>query len=159
MIQDFWLVASFGPVLCIGTAITVAEARRRASRRAMQATSAQSDQSRQAREYLAPSIESAERQLGILLRRMRSYMRAPYAFEESRIRDAADFERCLDLATALCLRREELSGGSAPSPLQRERVRDQVLLSVSATSAPPIATRCQGHAYPESVTLAALLAL
>jgi hypothetical protein len=58
----------------------------------VQATSAQSDQSGQAHEYLAPSIESAERQLGILLRRMRSYTCAPYAFEESRIRDAADFE-------------------------------------------------------------------
>ena len=45
--------------------------------------------------------QAAERQLGMLLRRMRVYQRAPYEFAASRIQNDAEFERCLDLATAL----------------------------------------------------------
>lgn len=139
MIHDLWAVSGFspvlyiGPVLCIGTVIAVANHRRRAWRMATEIAFTPADDDGEARHYAAPSIEAAERQLGILLRRMRSHLQAPYDFATSRIANAADFERCLDLATGLYLRLGELSGAPIATSLERERVRDQVLLSLAST--------------------------
>src|SRR5271166_6173729 len=91
--------------------------------------------SKRATDHLAGDLKAAERQLGMLLRRMRAYRRAPYDFASSRISDDADFERCLDLATAVSLRIAELTGAPVASPRERERVREQVLHSVSAGAA------------------------
>jgi hypothetical protein len=132
MIQDLWVFVSFGPALCIGTAVALANSRRRAWRIATEVGLALPDQGSHAHDCLTPSIEAAERRLGILLRRMRAYASAPYDFASSRIPNAAEFEHCLDLATMLCLRLEELTGAPAATPLERERVRDQILLSLSA---------------------------
>ena len=74
-------------------------------------------------------IKSTERQLGMLLRRMRAYWRAPYDFTTSRISNEAEFERCLDLATTLSIRIAELSGAAIAPP---ERIRDQILQSLSS---------------------------
>ena len=73
----------------------------------------------------------------MLLRRMRAYSRAPYNFASSRIRNDAEFERCLDLATALGLHIGELSGACIAPPIERERIRDQILQSVRRGQLPP----------------------
>jgi hypothetical protein len=118
-------------MVCIGPTLALAKRRVGASRAASKATFAQAHASLPASAYLAPDIEAAERQLGLLLRRMRAYQRAPYDFARSRIPDDAEFERCLDLATALGLRIRELSGASMADARERERIRDQILESLS----------------------------
>jgi hypothetical protein len=135
MTYDFWIIAALGPVLCVGTAVAFAT-RRRSWRAVTQAAFTLPDGSGQPAEYLPTSVEAAERQLGMLLRRMRAYWRAPYDFASSRIVNDTDFERCLDLATALGIRIEELSGGLIAAPAERERIRNQIVLSLSPKPAP-----------------------
>jgi hypothetical protein len=130
-----WVLASFGPVLCTGIAIAFASSRRRSCRIAVGAAFALPDNGRQAHDHLTPSVDVAERRLGLLLRWMRAYTSAPYNVAGSRILNAAEFEHCRDLATMLCFRLEEFIGAPAAPPLERERVRDQILLSLSATPA------------------------
>ena len=81
-------------------------------------------------EHVAASIESAERQLGLLLRRMRAYRSSSYDFANSRITNDTEFERCLDLATALGIRIGELSGLLMTEPAERERIRHNIVLSL-----------------------------
>lgn len=131
MADTFWILAGFSPILCLGTAVAVAKRRRRAWRGAANEAFAQSDDSGPNCKYLAPDIEAAERELGMVLRRMRAYRCAPYDFASSRIRNDAEFEHCLDLATALGLRIGGLSGASIDAPTERERIRDQILQSLS----------------------------
>jgi hypothetical protein len=128
MVQDLWMLASFAPILFLGSAVAFAGGRRR-----RHGTDIVAELPRIAPggEYLPSSIESAERQLGMLLRRMRAFERAPYAFSTSRILDDAEFERCLDAATALSIRIAELTGGMTPGPAERERIRHQIVLSVA----------------------------
>jgi len=128
MANGLWLLIAASPVLYIGPTLIAAKRRRCAS----PAAATRSQGSWPAGEYLAPDIEAAERQLGLLLRRMRAYQRAPYAFSSSRIRDDVEFEGCLDLATALSLRIADLSGAATALPRERERIRDQIVASLSS---------------------------
>jgi hypothetical protein len=130
MPNEFWMLAGFGPVLCSGTAIVAARRRRgRPGASGTALTRSGGYGSAGKRPTLDIEIESAERQLGMLLRRMRAYRRAPYDFAASRISNDADFERCLDLATTLSMRIEELSGAAV---VPAERIRDQLLQSLSS---------------------------
>ena len=123
------MLASFAPILFAGSAVAFAGGRRR--RHGTDIVPEPQRTTPPAGEYLPPSIEAAERQLGMLLRRMRAFERAPYAFSSSRILDDTEFERCLDAATALSIRIAELSGGVTPGPAERERIRHQIVLSVA----------------------------
>ena len=123
MANDLWILVGFGPVLCAGSAVAFAEGRR-AWRTAARVAFTRPDTNGPAGVL---DVEGAERQLGMLLRRMRAYRRAPYNFASSRISNDAEFERCLDLATILGLRIGELSGASTAAPRERERMRDQIL--------------------------------
>jgi hypothetical protein len=118
MANDLWIVLGFGPVLCVGAAGFV-QRRRRMWRFAARAVFPRPNGN-------GPTgivdIEAAERQPGMLLRRMRAYRRAPYNFVSSCIKNAAEFDRCLDLATALGLRIGELSGALIAAPRERERI-------------------------------------
>src|SRR5690349_892799 len=127
MPNDFWILAGCGPVLYAGTAIVVA--RRRGVRPPVTgAAFTRSGGCGSAGNPPTLDIESTERQLGMLLRRLRAYRRASHDFSTSRISNDAEFERCLDLATTLSIRIEELSGAAiAPA----ERIRDQILQSLS----------------------------
>ena len=131
MTNDLWMLAGLGPVLCLAMLAGFASCRRRAWREAAEAAFIPPDGGGRAAEYLPQDVEAAERQLGMLLRRMRAYWRAPYDFANSRIADDTEFERCLDLATALGIRIEELSGGLLAASAERERIRHQILLSVT----------------------------
>ena len=95
MANDVWILVGFGPVLCAGSAVAFAEGRR-AWRSAARVAFTRPDTNGPAGVL---DVEGAERQLGMLLRRMRAYRRAPYNFASSRISNDAEFERCLDLAT------------------------------------------------------------
>ena len=108
-------------MLCAGSAVAFAEGRR-AWRSAARVAFARPDTNGPAGVL---EVERAERQLGMLLRRMRAYRRAPYNFASSRISNDAEFERCVDLATVLGLRIGELSGASIGAPRERERMRDE----------------------------------
>ena len=131
MANDLWILVGFGPVLCAGSAVAFAGGRR-AWRSAARVAFTRPDTNGLAGVL---DLECAERQLGMLLRRMRVYRRAPYNFASSRISNDAEFERCLDLATILGLRIGELSGASTAAPRERERMRDQILQSLSPRSA------------------------
>jgi hypothetical protein len=134
MAHGLWMVASFAPLLCVGAVIAFARGRRTFG--ATRDPAWEPPDSREdGAEYRPPSIEAAERQLGMLLRRMRVYQRAPYEFAASRIQNDAEFERCLDLATALSIRIGELSGGVIAEAGEPERIRHQIELSVSPKSA------------------------
>ena len=74
-----------------------------------------------------PTIEAAERQLGLIYRRLRAYLRDPYDFAASRIKDEDDFEHCLDLAASLNIRIGDLGGAAPGGPDARDQVREQVL--------------------------------
>ena len=142
MADDLWILVGFGAVLCVGLAVVLAEGRR-ASRAAAREALTPRDRNGPAG---ALDVARVERQLGMLLRRMRAYSRAPYNFASSRIRNDAEFERCLDLATALGLHIGELSGACIAAPIERERIRDQILQSLSPRSASPAALRHRADA-------------
>ena len=129
MVQGLLMLASFAPIVLVGSAVAFAGGRRRRSGTEMVPDALQIAEP--GAEYLPASIEAAERQLGMLLRRMRAFERAPYAFSASRILDDAEFERCLDAVTVLSIHIAELSGGITPGPAERERIRHQIVLSVS----------------------------
>ena len=132
MANDLWILVGCGPVLFLGPAVALAE-RRRAGTGARRGACTPPD-----RNGPGGRLDVVhERQLGMLLRRMRAYRRAPYEFASSRIRNDAEFECCLDLATALGLQIGELSGACIAAPRERERMRDQILQSLSWTSASP----------------------
>ena len=137
MANNLWIIVGFGPVLCVGPAVAFAK-RRRAWRTAARAAFTRPDRNGPAGVL---EVEGAERQLGMLLRRMRAYRRTPYNFVSSRIRNDAEFEHCLDLATMLGLRIGELSGASIATPRERERIRDQILQSLSPRPASSAALR------------------
>jgi hypothetical protein len=128
MANDFWIFLGLGPVLCIGAGLV--QRRRRMRRTAATAAFTRPDGNGVAGTL---DLQAAERQLGMILRRMRAYRRAPYNFASSRIRNEAEFDRCLDLATMLGLRIGELSGAVIAAPMERERIRDQILQSLSRT--------------------------
>ena len=125
-----WVVADFCPVLCMATAAAFARRRHNGRGTAPSPASPQSG-SGAADECLPSTTEAAERQLGMLLRRMRAYQRAPYDFAKSRIVNDADFEHCLDLATLLSIRIAEFGGGLVATSEERERIRFQLVESVS----------------------------
>ncbi len=133
-----WFVADFSPVLLMTTAVAF---RRRRSWRSPIPELPPPPQRGAQTEALPPTIEAAERQLGMLLRRMRAYQRSPYDTAQSRIRDEEDFERCLDLATLLSIRVTEFGGGLITTSGERERVRSQVLCSVSPNWGRPVSQR------------------
>jgi len=77
---------------------------------------------------IAPSIEAAERQLALILGRMRAYLRDPYDVGTSRIRGDGEFEDCLDLVARLREHIAVLEGAAiADGPDGRSRLRRQVL--------------------------------
>ena len=129
MVQGLWMLASCAPILFLGSAAAFAGGRRR--RGGAEIVPEPPPVALPSSDYLPSTIEAAERQLGLLLRRMRAFERAPYAFSASRILDDAEFEHCLDVATALSIRIAELSGGVTPGPAERERIRHQIVISVA----------------------------
>jgi hypothetical protein len=98
------------------------------------------------REYhLPPTIEAAEREMAVLLRRMRAYLRDPYDFSASRINGEAAFEECLDRAATLGIRIAELGGAASADLAERDRMRGLILegltagrrIATSQTAQPP----------------------
>jgi len=92
-----------------------------------------------ARDYhLPPTIEAGEREMAVLLRRMRAYLRDPYDFSVSRITCETAFDDCLDRAAALGNRIAELGGAAPADPVERARARGLILdsLSLGRQSAP-----------------------
>ena len=74
------------------------------------------------------TIEEAERQLALVYRRLRAYLRDPYDFEGARIKDEAGFDHCLDLAASLNIRISDLGGAVTPAGEEaRHQVRQQIL--------------------------------
>jgi hypothetical protein len=124
-----WVVADYCPVLCMAT--TAVFPRRRRTRRATPPPPVPQNGGEGGVECLPSSTEAAERQLGMLLRRMRAYKRAPYDFARSRILHDSDFEHCLDQATLLSIRVAEFGGDLVATSEERERIRFQILQSVS----------------------------
>src|SRR5690349_15898457 len=135
MVNGLWILVAFSQVLCVGPSVAVARRRRAVSRKTRSATFVRPHGGTPNGGYLAPDIAAAERQLGLLLRRMRIYQQAPYDFARSRIPNDTEFERCLDLATSLGLRIQDLCGASTAEAIERERVRDQILESLSRSPA------------------------
>jgi hypothetical protein len=77
---------------------------------------------------IAPSVEAAERQLALILGRMRAWLLDPYDVAASRIRGDDEFEACLDLAARLRERIAALQGAAvAQGPEARSRLRGQIL--------------------------------
>lgn len=75
-----------------------------------------------------PTVKVAEHHLGLVYRRMRTYLQDPYDFARSRIKDDAGFERSLDLAVALSIRISDLGGAAVAGEEEaREQVRQQIL--------------------------------
>ena len=116
MANNLWIIVGFGPVLCVGPPSPSRNAAARGGLRLGQhslgltATARWSPRGRRRR---ASTGHAASSNAG--------YRRAPYNFVSSRIRDDAEFEHCLDLATMLGLRIGELSGASIATPRERER--------------------------------------
>jgi hypothetical protein len=77
--------------------------------------------------HLPPTIETAEREMAMLLRRMRVYLRDPYDYAASRIVGEAAFETCLDRAGILGARIAELGGAAPSGPSEHERTRGLIL--------------------------------
>ncbi|WP_157033823.1 hypothetical protein [Belnapia moabensis] len=77
--------------------------------------------------HLPPTIEAAEREMAMLLRRMRAYLRDPYDYATSRIVSEAAFETCLDRAGILGNRIAELGGAAPASPSEHERTCGLIL--------------------------------
>ena len=74
------------------------------------------------------TIEEAERQLALVYRRLRAYLRNPYDFEGAKIKDEAGFDHCLDLAASLNIRISDLGGAVTPPGEEgRQQVRQQIL--------------------------------
>jgi hypothetical protein len=84
--------------------------------------------------HLPPTTESAEREMAMLLRRMRAYLRDPYDYTASRIIGEAAFEACLDRASVLGVRIAELGGAAPASPSEHERTRGLILEGLMAVS-------------------------
>jgi hypothetical protein len=80
--------------------------------------------------HLPPSIEAAESEMAVLLRRMRAFLQDPYDFPASRIADEAAFEDCLDRAATLGARIAELGGAAPAGPAEWERTRGLILDSL-----------------------------
>ena len=76
--------------------------------------------------HLPATIEAAEGEIAVILRRMRAYLRDRYDYTASRIADEAAFETCLDRVTVLGAQIAEL-GGAAVDQTERERIRGLVL--------------------------------
>ena len=80
---------------------------------------------------LEVGIEEAERELAILYRRMAAYLRDPYDFAGSRIRDEDGFGRNLDFAVALNLRISTVgSGATQIDSDEQSRTRQQILQAI-----------------------------
>jgi hypothetical protein len=131
--DPFWVLAGLGAAsapLTAGLVSAVAwRRRRRAARVALTIGSGTPPQ-----EYhLPPTVEAAEREMAVLLRRLRAHLRDPYDFPASRITSEAAFEECLDLAAALGARIAELGGAAPVGPAERERMRGLILEGLMAS--------------------------
>ncbi|WP_157033756.1 hypothetical protein [Belnapia moabensis] len=120
------LLFSFcGIFLLFGLGLIMA-ARQRAELRVQAAAMFQPPRS--ASVELGASLDEAERELGLLYRRMEAYLWDPYDFTRSRIRDDESFDRNLDFAVALNLHVAALASGvTQPMFEDRAQVRQQVL--------------------------------
>jgi hypothetical protein len=128
MLNDIWLPAlALGSISIPGLCIAGSRRRREAERAACPAVTTLVVHEEHQSEYLAPTIEAAERQLALLYPRMRAYLRDPYGYAESRITSEAAFEQCLELAINLNIRIGELSGASSAGTEERDRIRGLVL--------------------------------
>jgi hypothetical protein len=134
MDDAIWALAGLGAVSApLAAGLVAALARHRQSRAARAAFAAGCGLPRQ--EYhLPPTIESAECQMAVLLRRMRAYLRDPYNFAVSRIASEAAFEECLECAVALGARTAELGGAAPLGPAERERMRGLILQGLMAAT-------------------------
>ncbi len=82
--------------------------------------------------HLPPTIEAAEREMAMLLRRMRAFLRNPYDYAASRIVGDAAFETCLDRAGILGAQIAELGGAAPASSSEHERTRGLILEGLMA---------------------------
>ena len=137
MANNLWIIVGLGPVLSVGPAVAFAK-RRRAWRTAARAAFIRPDGNGPAG---VPRGRRRRASTGHAASSMRAYRRTPYNFASSRIRNDAEFEHCLDLATMLGLRIGELSGASIATPRERERIRDQILQSLLPRAASSAALR------------------
>jgi hypothetical protein len=132
MADALWSLIGFSAALAslaAGLAVTLARHRRwRAARVAGCCGAPRRDY------HLPPTIEAAECEMAVLLRRLRAHLRDPYDFTASRITSEAAFEECLDLAAALGARIAELGGAAPVGPAGRERMRGLILEGLMASS-------------------------
>ncbi len=148
MAEPLWAALAVGlgvgpaPLAAAGLAATGlagALARRRRTRRAAdRAAIAAGAAAERGREYHLPAtIEAAERELGLLARRLRAHLRDPWDYAASRVAGEDAFEGCLDRAVLLAARVAELGGAAPAGPAERERMRGQILEGLMAGAAPP----------------------
>jgi hypothetical protein len=121
--QPAWLLGSTMVIALAAALCHASRKQRRTARQAFQGTTAAEAPDI----HLAPTIEAAELLLAMLSRRMRIYLRDPYDYAGSRIKDDMGFEDCLDLAVRLSMRIGDLSGAATAGPSECERVRGQIV--------------------------------
>lgn len=132
MADPLWMLAGLAATSVAGLVATQGWYRRRrqAAARAADRTAVGGEASREF--HLPPTIEAAEREMAMLLRRMRAYLRDPYDYATSRIVDEAAFETCLDCAGILGSRIAELGGAAPAGPSEHERTRGLILEGLMA---------------------------
>ncbi|MCB4823294.1 hypothetical protein [Roseicella aerolata] len=132
MADPLWALAGLGAAsapLAACLVAALARRRRRAARAALMIGSGTPPQAY----HLPPTIEAAEREMAVLLRRLRAHLRDPYDFPASRITSETAFEECLERATALGARIAELGGAAPVGPAERERMRGLILEGLMAS--------------------------
>ena len=130
MSDELWVVAELGPVLCIATALALA-LRRHPGQAEAEGSPMQEDDDAASGSHLAPDLGAAERQLGMLLRRMRAYRRTPHDYARSAHSPRHGVSAVSEpSATALSIRVTEFTGASVSGPEEHERIRRQLLYNV-----------------------------
>lgn len=132
MADPLWMLAGLAAAPVAGLVAVLGRYRRRqqAAARAVIMTTVGGRPSQE--HHLPSTIEAAEREMAMLLRRMRAYLHDPYDYAASRIVGETAFETCLDRAGILGARIAELGGAASASPLEHERTRGLILEGLMA---------------------------
>jgi hypothetical protein len=131
--DPLWVLAGLGAASAPLAAGLVAALARRRRRRAARAALTIGSGTPPQEYHLPPTIEAAEREMAVLLRRLRAHLRDPYDFAASRITSEAAFEECLERAAALGARIAELGGAAPVGPAERERMCGLILEGLMAS--------------------------
>ena len=127
MADPLWMLAGLAAISVASLVVALGWYRRRRQAAARAADRSTLGGGASQEFHLPPTIEAAEREMAMLLRRMRAYLRDPYDYATSRIVDEAAFETCLDCAGILGARIAELGGAAPAGPLEHERARGLTL--------------------------------